>query len=190
MAEHIEKLHLFAHKLLNLSIDVIAEAKVDVTALWGKDPNVLALALLSRTLTNFKGAVIMLREGLVVEARTLTRCCFENLIYIGALREDGSKFVDLLLQDEAASRRQRGRFLLARSARLGKEYGWEKKVAAYLEEQEKKYPKAKLLRPKEVSEGTVIPDAYIYYSQLSGDWRTPPFRRSACIWRGTRKKTK
>jgi Family of unknown function (DUF5677) len=167
--EHIEKLYQFAQKLLDISIATIADAKVDTTALWAKDPKVLSLALLSRTLTNFKGTVTLLREGLVVEARTLTRCCLENLIYIGALREDGSKFVELLLQDDAASRRQRGKFLLARSAKLGKEFGWDATVAAYLEEQEKKYPKAKLLRPREVAEGTAISDAYMFYSQMSDD---------------------
>jgi hypothetical protein len=154
---------------LDISLAIIGDAKVDTTALWAKDPKVLALALLSRTLTNFKGVIRLLREDLVVEARTLTRCCLENLIYIGALREDGSKFVELLLQDDAASRRQRGKFLLARSARLGKEFDWDKRVAAYLGEQEKKYPKAKLLRPKEVAEGTAISDAYIFYSQMSDD---------------------
>jgi hypothetical protein len=167
--EHIEKQYQFSQKLMDISIAIIADAKVDVTALWGKDPKVLALALLSRTLTNFKGTVTLLREDLVVETRTPARCCVENLIYMGALREDGSKFVELLLQDDAASRRQRGKFLLARSARLGKEFGWEKKLAAYLREEEKKYPKAKLLRPKEIAEGTAISDAYVFYSQLSGD---------------------
>lgn len=164
-----DDLFQFAQKLMDVSIGIIGDAKVDVTLLWAKEPKVLALALLSRTLTNFKGTIVMLQQELVVEARTLVRCCLENLIYIGALQEDGSKFVDLLLQDEAASRRQRGKFLLARSARLGKEEGWEKMVAEYLEKQEKKYPKAKFLRPKEVAEGTVIQDAYICYSQLSGD---------------------
>ena len=171
--EHIEKLYRFSQKLMDISIAIIADAKVDVTALWAKDPKVLALALLSRTLTNFKGTVTLLREDLVVEARTLARCCVKNLIYMGVLREDGSKFVELLLQDAAASRRQRGQFLLARSARLEKEYGWEKTLAAYLKGQEKKYPKAKLLRPKEVSEGTAIPDSYIHYSQLSDDSAHP-----------------
>jgi Family of unknown function (DUF5677) len=169
LQEQTEQLYRFAQRLMDVSIGIIRDAKIDVTAHWAKDPKVLALALLSRTLTNFKGTVVMLQQELVVEARTLARCCLENLIYIGALREDGSEFVELLLQDEAASRRQRGKFLLARSARLGKEFGWETLLADHLEKQEKKYPKAKLLRPKEVAEGTVISDAYVYYSQLSGD---------------------
>jgi hypothetical protein len=60
--EQTEKLYAFAQKLSDLSTNVIGDAKVDVTALWGKDPKVVALTLLSRALTNFKGTVIMLRE--------------------------------------------------------------------------------------------------------------------------------
>ncbi len=55
--EHIEKLYRFSQKLMDISIAIIADAKVDVTALWAKDPKVLALALLSRTLTNWRAAV-------------------------------------------------------------------------------------------------------------------------------------
>jgi hypothetical protein len=167
--EQTTRLFQFAHKIFNLSIDVVGDAKLEITQQGARDPKIIALALLSRTITNFKGVTIMLREGLEAEARTLTRCCFENLIYIGALHKDGSAFVELLLNDEAASRRQRGKFLLARSVRMGKHYEWEPKLTAYLDEQEKKYPKAKFLRPKEVAEGTIIPDTYVYYSQLSAD---------------------
>jgi hypothetical protein len=33
--EHIEKQYQFSQKLMDISIAIIADAKVDVTALWG-----------------------------------------------------------------------------------------------------------------------------------------------------------
>ena len=46
-------------------------------------PRILALALLSRTLSNLKGVAILTERGLAVEARTLARCCYENLFMVG-----------------------------------------------------------------------------------------------------------
>src|SRR5262245_10143142 len=42
------------------------------------DPKVVALALLARTMGNFEAAVLLLDNDHIVEARAVTRCCFEN----------------------------------------------------------------------------------------------------------------
>jgi hypothetical protein len=164
-SQKIVKLNNFAERLRDLSVDMIAEAKFDETAPWEKDPKAVALALLNRTLASFKGAIIMVQEGLVVEARTLTRSCCENLIFIARLKEEGPEFINLLVQDERASRRSRGKSLLARSNALGMESNWEKRIDAHL----KKYPKVKALRLGDVPKTVPLADAYVYYSQLSGD---------------------
>jgi len=55
--------------------------------------DVVAIALLMRTLSNFQGTVLMAERGMVVEAGALARCCFENAVFVGALRNEGDKFL-------------------------------------------------------------------------------------------------
>ena len=84
---------------IDVGIGIIADSKIEVPhAFWGRDSKVIALALLSRTLSNFKGAAIMVREDLLVEAQVLTRCCFENLISIAGLHTDSAKFIEALVR--------------------------------------------------------------------------------------------
>jgi hypothetical protein len=96
--EEIEK---FATKLERASERVFESASI-----WNKepdagaaDPKIVAVLLLIRTLSNFRGTLILLRTDRIVEARTLTRCCFENLFTIAALREDGQRFVLEMAED-------------------------------------------------------------------------------------------
>jgi Family of unknown function (DUF5677) len=41
--------------------------------------------LMSRTLSNFRGVFTLIENGLVVEARILVRCCFENTFWMAGL---------------------------------------------------------------------------------------------------------
>src|SRR5258707_5635714 len=69
-----------------------------------KDPKVVALALLARTVGNFQAAVLLLDNGHVVEARAMARCCYENLFWIAALTKKGDEFVKAMELDDAANR--------------------------------------------------------------------------------------
>lgn len=55
------------------------------------DPSFLALTLLARTASNLRAALILLDAKQIVEARTIARCCLENLYWIVGLAEDGDK---------------------------------------------------------------------------------------------------
>jgi hypothetical protein len=70
----------------------------------------LALALLCRTYMNLKGVIAVAQEGLVVEARTLARSCFEN--FVPNLIEKGDEFVTAMYDHERRSIRSQGEFLL------------------------------------------------------------------------------
>ncbi len=83
----------FSEKSRGVAIETVGAANVSLSHLGGRDPKIVSLALLCRTISNFKGAITMVREGLVTAARTLTRCCYENLIWAAALNERGSEFV-------------------------------------------------------------------------------------------------
>src|ERR1700687_4883953 len=65
----------------------VFQTKVTITEKGFADPQFLALALLARTISNLKGAVILLDARRIVEARTITRSCFENLYWTVGLAE-------------------------------------------------------------------------------------------------------
>jgi hypothetical protein len=81
----------FAHAraLHTAGLAIISEADRMTVGADVRDPKVLALALLCRTLSNMNGATLVVESGLIVEARTLTRCCFENLLWIAELADKG-----------------------------------------------------------------------------------------------------
>jgi hypothetical protein len=98
-------------------LEKLAEKLFSAANIWREkhevlSPKVIALCLLIRTLSNFRGGVILLRGHRVVEARTMARCCFENLFAVVALGKDGSDFIKSLEADHEASRKSRARFLL------------------------------------------------------------------------------
>jgi hypothetical protein len=61
--------------------EMVSQCELRVTEHGMYDPNVLAYLLLCRTLSNFAGAILLTRQRMIVEARTLTRCCFENAFF-------------------------------------------------------------------------------------------------------------
>jgi Family of unknown function (DUF5677) len=92
--------------------EIFREAKIEITEKLFGEPKILSLALLCRTVGNFKGVIALAKENLVVEARTLTRSCYENLYCIAALIEQGDDFVKAMHQDQMRSFRSQGEFLL------------------------------------------------------------------------------
>ena len=82
---HYAPLLTYAQKLMDVGVGIIAGAKIEIGQEWARNPKVVALTLLSRSLGNLKGAVGMVQQSLVVEARSLTRLACENLVCAGAL---------------------------------------------------------------------------------------------------------
>jgi hypothetical protein len=62
-----------------------ANPKLVVTDKGAADPNIISATLLCRSLTHLKAVPILLEEGLVVEARTIVRNCFENAFWLAAI---------------------------------------------------------------------------------------------------------
>jgi hypothetical protein len=102
----------FASRRLNLCLEIQRTSDVPVTEKEFAEPKILALALLARTYMNLKGVIAVAKEGLVVEARTLTRACFENLFFVPNLIEKGDEFVTAMYDHERRSVRSQGEFLL------------------------------------------------------------------------------
>jgi hypothetical protein len=138
-----------ADTLGQTGLDILAGAPITVTEKRFADPKVLAIMLMSRTLSNFKGVFTLIESGLVVEARILVRCCFENAFWIAGLHAQGDKFVRKMLQDEMRSRHVRGELVLSKKTQLLEHV--EKRLREQLRSINKKWPDAKSLNPKDVA---------------------------------------
>jgi hypothetical protein len=166
----------FAEKLLSLGYDIFQEAMdagIPVTEKQFAEPDILAVALLCRTISNFKGVIALAKLGLVVEARTLTRCCYENLFLIGGLVEKGAAFVSAMYHDDLKSTILRGSFALEiqkQPDNCNELFG---KLEARLKEMKTRWPNAKFLKPKDAAKSSVLSGAYLFYSQLSADAAHP-----------------
>jgi Family of unknown function (DUF5677) len=169
-----EDWYSFSNRLLQLSFAIFGEAKIDITERLFGEPKILSLALLCRTVGNFKGVVALAKQGLVVESRTLTRSCYENLFCMAGLIEHGDEFVRLMHDDQIRSFRSQGEFLLDDFD--GEVIGDDEfvgQLGARLAEMKSRWPKAKLLNPKQTATNSVLKKAYLLYSKLSGDAAHP-----------------
>jgi hypothetical protein len=107
------------------------------------------LALLCRTVGNFKGVIVLAKQGLAVEARTLTRSCYENLFCLGGLIEKGDEFVEAMHRSQIRSFRMQGEFLLDDfdAVDIG-DSNFVDQLRERLKDMKSRWPGAKLLSPK------------------------------------------
>jgi hypothetical protein len=132
------------------------------------------ILLLIRTLSNFQGGLLMAERSMVVEARTLFRCCFENAFWIAALLKDGDRFIAEIMDDERASTRSKATWILKESARL--DFSGPNAAArlrAYVEAMDKQWGKVSPQKMEEAARKGGIGDGYLYYKVLSGDAAHP-----------------
>ena len=146
----------YGRRLYDAGLAIVVEADKMTVELKLQDPKVLALALLSRTLTNFNGAVMMIEAELIVEARTLTRSCFENLLWIAELADKGADFVTEMVRDEVANQQSRGKIVLSWGDRLDEGVVDENKLKSRLDYFAEKYPKAKPIKFSALGEKSKI----------------------------------
>jgi hypothetical protein len=168
-SEKVETALIFGEKLLGLAIDTIGAASVPHLSLGARDPKIVSLAILRRTVSNFKGAMILVRDGLLIEARTLTRCCYENLIWVAALHERGSEFVGDMLKDDAASRKTLGEVTLRLSRRASADVEDEdaKLLRDLIRQSHSRFPDSKKLHVDKTAFGSSVELAYVTFGQLS-----------------------
>ncbi|MGC1779042.1 MAG: DUF5677 domain-containing protein [Xanthobacteraceae bacterium] len=159
----------FAEKLIVLAYAIFAEAKVDITEKLFGEPKILSLALLSRTIGNFKGVISVVKENLIVEARTLTRSCYENLYCMAALIEQGDDFVQVMHLDQMRSFRSQGEILLqdVEPEQIGSSE-FVDQLRAHVQRLKDDWPKAKYLTPQDAAERSVLKRSYTIYKKLSG----------------------
>jgi hypothetical protein len=108
-AQFAEKLRQNGYALLQA-----ANPKLLVTDKGAADPNVITATLLCRSLTHIKAVPILLKEGLVVEARTIVRNCLENAFWLAAIAEPDKRDEALRRMGDAElfTRHQIGKFAM------------------------------------------------------------------------------
>jgi hypothetical protein len=160
-----------AEKLDKTSLDIFATANVQITAKGYTDEKVLALTLLARTRSNLKGTLLLLREKRIVEARTIARCCYENMYWVVGLIEEGEAFVRRMEHDEMSRRKRQGQFLFETGIPLETEV--EDRLREWLRNANKRFANATMLNPKQVAALHDIGRSYVFYGQLSSDAAHP-----------------
>ena len=68
-----------------------ANPKLVVTEKGASDLNIITATLLYRSLTHLQAVSMLLKAGLVVEARTIVRNCLENAFWLAALAEPNER---------------------------------------------------------------------------------------------------
>lgn len=126
------------------------------------DLEVLAMLTAMRSLSNFQSAFINLERGMIVEARILIRCLFENAFCMGALAETPEKFIPLLYKDNVAAKRGQAKALKQGS------YSLDQDVATAMDEI-LAGDKGRHLNWQEVSEMSSLRNQYLFHKHLSDD---------------------
>jgi hypothetical protein len=160
----------FGEKLSDVGLAIFGDKEIPITNKGATDPTVMVIALLARSISNFKGALAMARAGMVVEARTLMRCIFENGFCVGGLVTQGDEFVKDMFHDELTSRKLRGKIVLD-TPMANREF--EEWLRSRIEQMNEKYPQTKFLTPKQASQKSPLAAGYLLYSQLSSDAAHP-----------------
>lgn len=161
-----------AERLGTAGMEIFRTAAVAITAKGYSDEKVLALTLLVRSVSNLKGVLVLLRARRIVEARTITRCCLENLYWTVALSEQGEKFVRQMLDDEGNHRKARGQFIFQSELEL--DAAIEGRLREWQKDANKRFAGAKSLSPKDVASVRAdLAKTYAFYSQLSSDAAHP-----------------
>ncbi|MCZ7658891.1 MAG: DUF5677 domain-containing protein [Xanthobacteraceae bacterium] len=175
MTPYCRELLPLCEELAQAVFKIAGQAELKHTEHKLLDPKLLALALLCRTLGNFRGAVRMVELGWIVEARVLTRCCFENQLVIGGLYNHGVEFAEQIKADDVAGRKGRLKFITENESIFGALSEETREEMARAQESLQALAKASYLRFKEASALGPFNEIYLAYSQYSGDAAHPTF---------------
>jgi hypothetical protein len=159
----------FAEKLRQNGYGLLGAAnpKLLVTDKGAADPNIIAASLLCRSLSHLKAIVLLLRAGLVVEARTLVRNCLENAFWLAAIEDDAERddVLRRMGEGETFSQRAMGEFAM----KFRQEQDADENPALRAALQKVKARKASSpLTPKALSKLGAF-ESYLFYQEYSRD---------------------
>ena len=155
----------FAKRLRSVGMGIFGGTPVKITEQGSADIRIVGLMLLARTLSNLKAAIALTEGGLIVEAKVIARCCFENSYWVGALVKEGDKFRASMVQHEMKHKRMRAQTIFSTTGGLEGEIG--DKLRQWMRDH-KQYEDSPTLDPKAVC-ARAENKSYMFYQHLSWD---------------------
>jgi hypothetical protein len=177
-----DKLYPLCERLDQTALEIAGQCKLIVTEQGLAHPKLLALALLCRTVTNFKGVIILTRERLIVEARVLTRCCYENMFMVGGLSAEGDAFAERMKADDRAGRSSRLKFQFETESLFETLSAETQTAVAAAYNSLTNSETRKFLKPKQISGIGPFKETYAAYAQYSGNAAHPTLTALARHW--------
>lgn len=162
-----------AHRLYEKGKAIFDHSELVETAEGTRNPKVVALALLARTMGNFQTGILLLDSGHIVEARTMARCCYENFFWIASLAKAGAAFVEAMELDDAASRMKRANGLLEWSKAQNQKFDFAESLNTFRSGLKAKHGAPNSITNKAAADDGGVGAAYIIYRELSGDAAHP-----------------
>jgi hypothetical protein len=161
----------YAERLLSAGIEFVGTARVELNQHRARDPKVIALTILCRSISNFRAAVRLVQQEQVMEGRALVRLLYENLLWLGALRERGLGFVQEMIADEAFNRQALGELTLKITNKhgAGPTDPGALKLRGILKDLGQRFPSAKRLHANRTAASGPIEPLYVEYARLSLD---------------------
>lgn len=159
-----------SERILQTGFLLVEEPDIEVTEKGVQEPRVMAVALLVRTLSNFRAVLSLTQSDMLVEARILVRCCFENLFWAGSLIAKGEKFIKEMRDAEARGQEMAESFAF-RITKLDETT--EEELKERLLQLNRKTTQPLFLTPKKVAYRGGLRDDYHTYSRLSADASHP-----------------
>jgi hypothetical protein len=159
----------YAQKLLDASIAIVGTSQIQLNEHGARDPKIVALSLLCRSISNFRASVRLAQQDQPGEARAMVRLLNENLLWIGSVRENGAEFVKEMIEEEQHNRKILAQLTLDLSRKHGGDIASEgalqlRSIVRGLSQQSKG---RKVLKAAEVASASVVELAYVEYQRFS-----------------------
>ena len=161
----VETWTAFATSLRQAGLRVFVTSDVRETGDGKTQLQIAGLLLLSRTLSNLRAALLLLREKQIVEARAIARGCYENNLWARGLVKGGQKFKNEIIGHEMKHKRITMQTIFSSRAELDEDK--EEKIREWMRDT-KHWETSGTLTPKGVAK-TTADEAYIFYQYLSLD---------------------
>ncbi|WP_156898811.1 DUF5677 domain-containing protein [Bradyrhizobium erythrophlei] len=161
----------YAQKLLDASIAVVGACHINLNAQGARDPKIVALSLLCRSISNFRASVRLAQQDQPSEARAMVRLLNENLLWIGSLREKRAEFVKEMIEEERHNQKVLAQVTLDLTRKHGGDIASDgalqlRNIVRKLSGQSKGQ---KTLKAAEVASAGVVELAYVEYLRFSLD---------------------
>lgn len=171
----VESWRALAERIYAKGVDVFNGCSVTPSEDGPRDPKVVALTLLARTLSTFEAATMLIENGHIVEARTLARCAHENLFWAAALVKEGKAFVERMELHDAANRMKAAQNMLEwAKGQAAADTASNQKLDAFRQALIADFGKdPPMIGQLQAAKLGGVTDGYIAYRQLSGDAAHP-----------------